>query len=161
LYEHLTTIRGINMATKSNLWMILFSLIILSCTVEQDNSMIDRYKNEIRETENSFSILVKQKGLKTAFTTYAADDAVLKRGKDLIKGKKAIEAYYSTYKYPDAIIEWKPDFVEVSESGDLAYTYGMYNFEAHDDSGKVIKDTGVFHTIWKKQSDGKWLYVWD
>jgi ketosteroid isomerase-like protein len=149
------------MKRKSNLWMTLFSLIIVACQMEKDVAMIERHKLEILETEKAFSALAIEKGLKIAFTMYAAEDAVLRRGNDLIKGKKAIADYYETYKYPNARLEWNPDFIDVSASGDLAYTYGQYKFEAKDKSGEILKDTGIFHTIWKKQPNGKWRYVWD
>jgi hypothetical protein len=43
----------------------------------------------------------------------------------------------------------------------MAYTYGQHTFEATDDSGGIIEDTGIFHTVWKRQPDGQWRYVWD
>ena len=149
------------MSLKMLICVTIFSVMLYSCQSSGKENLAEVYKKEILETENSFAKLVLDKGLKIAFTTYAAEDAVLKRENKLIKGRNEIEKYYSTYKYPDAKIKWEPDFIDVSESGDLAYSYGIYNFEAVDDSGKVIKDTGVFHTIWKKQPDGPWLYVWD
>lgn len=62
---------------------------------------------------------------------------------------------------PNMTLTWKPDFVEVSSSGDLAYTYGWYQFSMTDTAGKVARDTDEFHTIWKRQPDGEWRYIWD
>jgi len=56
---------------------------------------------------------------------------------------------------------WKPEFVELSKSGDLGYTYVEYVFLKKDSSGNTIESKGIFHTVWKKQSDGKWKFVWD
>lgn len=58
-------------------------------------------------------------------------------------------------------LQWDADFVDVSKSGELAYTYGKYTFTAIDSTGKTIDDKGIFHTVWKKQKDGKWKFVWD
>jgi ketosteroid isomerase-like protein len=52
-------------------------------------------------------------------------------------------------------------FVDVAASGDLAYTYGQYTISSKDENGKEITKSGVFHTVWKQQSDGSWKYVWD
>ena len=58
-------------------------------------------------------------------------------------------------------LEWKPDYIDVSISGDLGYTYGKFTFSAIDTTGKLIESEGIFHTVWKKQEDGSWKYVWD
>jgi len=51
--------------------------------------------------------------------------------------------------------------VDASETGDMGYTYGKYTWQSKDSSGKVDEAKGVFHTVWKKQKDGSWKYVWD
>jgi ketosteroid isomerase-like protein len=141
--------------------ILIIGLSLLSCQNGRDEDLINKCKTEILETEKAFVNLVKEKGIKVAFLMYASENAVLNRGNKLIKGKKAIEEYYENYKYPLARLEWEPDFIDVSDSGDLGYSYGQYKFEATDVSGKVIKDTGTFHTVWKRQSNGEWRYVWD
>ena len=102
------------------------------------------------------------KGIAEAFYTFAAEDAVIKRQNDtLIMGRAAIRQYYNAPFYQSAKVEWKPDFVEVSTQGDLAYTYGKFTWSSQDSTGKVSKTSGVFHTVWQRQADGKWKYVWD
>lgn len=57
---------------------------------------------------------------------------------------------------------WKPDTVIVAESGELVYTYGKYEHLEKDSVGNLkISSSGIFHTIWKKQKDGSWKFVWD
>jgi ketosteroid isomerase-like protein len=140
---------------------MIIILFVLSCQSERNDNLIEKYKNEILNAEMAFAKLAKEKGLKVAFIAYASEGAVLQRGNKLIKGKKEIEEYYENFKYPNARLEWKPDFIDVSDSGDLGYTYGQYKFEASDESGEVIKDTGAFHTVLKRQPNGDWRYVWD
>ncbi|MBL7111012.1 MAG: DUF4440 domain-containing protein [Bacteroidales bacterium] len=62
---------------------------------------------------------------------------------------------------PDASLVWEPEFVDVEESGDLGYTYGSFVFTAKDSTGNDIESKGVFHTVWKRQADGEWRFVWD
>jgi len=129
--------------------------------MENKTKAVETYKSEILETEHAFAEMVKKEGLKKAFLTYADDNAVLNRNNSIIKGKYEIEKYFDNQTLQDVKLEWKPNFIEVSESGDLAYTYGNYKFEAKETSGQIIKSNGIFHTVWKKQEDGKWLFVWD
>jgi ketosteroid isomerase-like protein len=122
---------------------------------------MERFKKEILDTEKAFAQLVKEEGLKAGFLAYAADEAVLSRGGQLIKGKKAIEAYFDRQTLKDVRLEWAPDFVSVSASGDLGYTYGRFTLQAMDQAGQEIKSEGIFHTVWKREPNGEWRYVWD
>ena len=93
---------------------------------------------------------------------YADSSAVIKRQNDtIIKGKEGIRNFYSDDFYKAASVTWSPDFIDVSEKGDMAYTYGKYLWQSKDSTGKPIEFRGVFHTVWKKQKDGSWRYVWD
>jgi len=122
---------------------------------------MEDYKKEIFEAEKAFAKLAKEKGLKVAFTTFASGEAVLHRENKIIKGKKAIEEYFEKQTLKKVQLEWTPDFIDVAASGDLAYTYGPYKFEGTDEAGEKIKSTGIFHTVWKKEANGEWRYVWD
>ena len=69
--------------------------------------------------------------------------------------------YFDSIKLKDINLDWYPDYIYVSKSGDLGYTYGRYTFSATNTDGKPVKDTGIFHTVWKKEADGKWRFIWD
>ena len=147
---------------KSVIILLLICSIYFSCNnKESDQITMEKYKREIRDTELAFAKLAKEQGLKVAFTTYAADDAVINRGDNLIKGIKAIEEYYANQKFLNISLEWEPEFIEVAESGDLGYTYGPYIFKATDSNGKEISSEGIFHTVWKRQANGQWRFIWD
>ena len=97
-----------------------------------------------------------------AFEKYAAPNAVIKRQNDsLIFGPKGIGQFYSVDIYKNAKATWSPDYIDVSQDGTMAYTYGKYRWEMSDKSGKVEEFSGIFHTVWRKQPDGTWKYVWD
>jgi len=124
---------------------------------KKDNTK--EWKQEIIDTEVRFQKMLEDKGMHDAFVTFADDNAVLIRGTDIIKGKEAIDNFYKNKNSKG--LSWKVDFVEVSKSGDLAYTYGKYIFNYKDSIGNPLKDTGVFNSIWKRQTDGTWKYVKD
>ena len=139
----------------------IFLLLFISCT---ENKTIDGnvVKKEIADAEKAFETMAKEKGIAEAFAFYADSSAVIKRQNDtIIKGKKGIRNFYSDDFYKAASVTWSPDFIDVSEKGDMAYTYGKYLWQSKDSTGKPIEFRGVFHTVWKKQKDGSWRYVWD
>jgi len=138
-------------------------LLFFSCSVNISKDPTEIWKNEILETEQNFSELAGEKGIRKAFLTYAADSAVLMRNNTLVVGKNNITEYFKnqTAENNTESLTWKPEFVDVAASGDLGYTYGYYTYSYIDSTGARIENTGVFHTVWKKQADGKWRFVWD
>lgn len=148
---------------KNILILIIFSqLILYSCTMKEQDT-ITTSKNEILEVENNFAEMAKSEGIADAFLFYAAEDAVLMRNNKLVIGKNRLSEYFDKQAPPgtDVSLSWKPDFVDVSSSGDLGYTYGKYTFSYTDSTGSAVERSGVFHTVWKRQSDGTWKFVWD
>ncbi|NNC93926.1 MAG: nuclear transport factor 2 family protein [Chitinophagales bacterium] len=115
-------------------------------------------REEIMQVEKEFADMVAREGMEKAFTHFAASNASLMRNNELIEGKEAIKKYM---KGKDAKgLSWKPTYIDVAEAGDMAYTYGYYTFTFEDQDGNEIANSGVFHTVWKKEN-GKWKYVYD
>ncbi|MCP4459052.1 MAG: DUF4440 domain-containing protein [Cytophagales bacterium] len=142
--------------------ILLVLLIISGCQRPKNSGSKEQWKTEILNTENSFSALSAEKGVKIAFQEFAANDAVLMRNNELIKGMEAMSIRLDGAGLPpDVTLTWEPSFVDVSESGDLGYTYGEYLYTSTDSLGNVTKSTGIFHTVWKRQTDGEWKFVWD
>lgn len=139
--------------------IFLFGLLLFSCQEKVSEKTLERWKQEIINTESDFCDLAQKEGIKNAFLQYAAQDAVLQRNNQLIKGKDSIKDFMknSTSKG----LSWKPDFVDVSKSGDLGYTYGRYKFVFQDSLGNQKSSEGIFHTVWKRQPDNSWKFVWD
>lgn len=119
-------------------------------------------KEEIRKAEKDFESMAAEKGIAEAFWFYADSNAVIKRNNDsLIHTKEGIKRFYSDDFYKTASVKWSPDFIDVSPDGNMAYTYGKYRWQSKDSTGKLLEYNGVFHTVWKRQADGSWKYVWD
>ncbi|MCK3682905.1 nuclear transport factor 2 family protein [Maribellus sp. YY47] len=136
---------------------------LFGCETPSPKGNPEQWKQEILKAEQDFAALAAQEGIPAAFATYAADDAVLMRNNQLIKGKEELQKSFahSPAKSPNITLTWTPDFVDVSNSGDLGYTYGKYIYTVIDSMGVAQHDTGIFHTVWKRQADGNWRFVWD
>lgn len=143
-----------------NLYTIIIIFIFYSCTMQNN---IEKWKEEIKETEHDFALMVQKEGVEKAFLAFADEKAVLSRNNNLVIGKKNLKEFFKSQSSTNKNVQltWKPDFVDVSKSGDLGYTYGKYLYSYTDSIGKIIESTGVFHTVWKKQENGTWKFVWD
>lgn len=148
---------------KQLLFFIAICLYFISCTTEVQVNSVEKWKREIVETEQNFANMAKQDGIQAAFLAYASEDAVLLRNDKLVIGKPAIQLHFENRKANDTTtsLSWKPDFVDVATSGDLGYTYGRYIYSFADSSGQIQQLEGVFHTVWKRQADKNWKFVWD
>ena len=138
-------------------------LIILSCNSNSNEESIKKWKKEIVQTELDFSEMSQKEGMKKAFLTYAAEDVVLMRNNELIIGIDSLRASFAKQisNAEQSTLTWKPDFIDVASSGDLGYTYGKYVYTTTDSLGIEKSASGIFHTVWKRQPDGKWRFVWD
>jgi len=139
-------------------FILLSAYFIIACKPDTDKD-IAAYKEEIVKTEKEFEAAAKEEGLASAFSRFADSTGVISRG-ELVKGKDSIRLFYEKSR-SDVHLTWSPDFVDVAASGDLGYTYGHYLYEATDSTGKPIQSRGIFHTVWKRQKDGSWRFVWD
>lgn len=144
---------------KSPIFFLFIMLFAFACNQPTDKN---RLKEEILKTEKSFEKMCAEKGVAEAFYFFADDSAVIKRENDtLIIGKENIKNYHNNDFYKTASVKWTPDFIDVSDDGTMAYTFGKYIWISKDESGKDVEFKGVFHTVWKKQKDNSWKYVWD
>ncbi|GAB5408520.1 MAG: hypothetical protein BalsKO_08850 [Balneolaceae bacterium] len=147
---------------KTFIFIIIISLLFsIGCSRTGSEHDIERWKAEIVAVEKAFNDMAQEEGLVKAFEYYAANDGVLKRSNKIIKGKNAIAEWYRNDVKPNETLTWTPTFVDVSVFGDLAYTYGDFTFTYPDSSGEIRTNTGIFHTVWKRQSNGDWRFVWD
>lgn len=143
---------------------LFFFLGLLGCTPASpapDSIDLDQARTEVRQAEKAFNDLAAREGVPAAFLAFAADSAVLNRNGRIIKGKEAMKAYFDDQPFREVSLNWAPDFVDVAKAGDMAYTYGKFQFSAVDSTGQTVQSEGIFHTVWKKQADGRWKFVYD
>ncbi len=113
--------------------------------------------SEIQIVDSEFSDYSKEHGMRKAFMEYIDDDGVMMKDNALpFKGARAID-FISSMNDSSVELTWEPQGGDISNSGELGYTYGIY--EMRDGSDKV--ERGTYVTIWKKQEDGKWKFVLD
>lgn len=143
--------------------ILLFTLFVFfsSCDKVSKDQKMENWKAEIMVVEKEFNNMAQKEGLVKAFEFYAAEDGVIRRKNTIYKGKAAIAKWYKADVRPNETLTWEPTFIDVSESGDLAYTYGDFVFSYPDSTGNMKQNKGIFHTVWKRQADGTWRFVWD
>ena len=91
-----------------------------------------------------------------AWRDFADEHATLPAG----TGKDAIGDYYEKiYARPGFALNWHPDYARVM--GDVAVTSGRYDSHIRDEAGQDKPGHGRYVTVWQRQKEGGWRFVWD
>ena len=139
---------------KMILLLLVFGLVI-GCGREAD---IGAEKDSLMETDRQFSKLSIEKGTKTAFDYYMTDSTIMYQNRSHpIKGRDAINETMDN----EGRLEWEPFHADIGASADLGYTLGKWTYTYADSTGAEKKTFGYYCSIWKKQPDGSWKFVFD
>jgi ketosteroid isomerase-like protein len=132
---------------------LIILVINFSCqTKNQNPHQSSNY--EILNADIAFSDMSRQVGMKKAFLQYIDNEGTLLRPDHLpFVGADAID-YISALSDTGYTLSWKPLKAEMAKSGDLGYTYGVYELKLPD---TVFR--GTYINIWKKENDGEWKFV--
>jgi ketosteroid isomerase-like protein len=108
---------------------------------------------KVRARETAFARTMADRDL-AAFATFVGEEAIF-YGQTPLRGKKAVvEGWKRFFEGKEAPFSWKPERVEVVDSGTLALSSGP----VFDPKGVR---TGTFVTTWRLDPDGEWRVVLD
>lgn len=142
---------------KAKYFYLLLILLIMSSCNDQGNS---QWEQEVRNTDIEFSNNSKEHGANAAFLEFAAKEVVLLKPNMLpIVGHQNLKEFYRGKSDTAFTLKWAPEFVKVSKSGDLAYTYGFWELIEKGNPANTRK--GTYLTIWEQQENGQWKFVLD
>ena len=129
-------------------------LIIASCgRIKQSPSD----KMILLKTDQDFSLMSMEKGMKAAFLFYAADEVIkMREGKQPLFGIKELAKSFEGFPDNKISLQWIPVKADVSDN--LGYTFGKWELRVSDPASVQY---GTYVTIWKKQENGSWKFVLD
>jgi len=133
-----------------------FSIIVAACASPPSAPAIPRavLEQQVADTERAFAKTMADRD-HAAFTGFLSDEAVFFSGPEPLRGKAAVAAWWKRfYANPAAPCSWKPDRVEVLDSGTLALSTGP----VFDPGGKCI---GRFTSIWRQEAPAVWRIIFD
>jgi ketosteroid isomerase-like protein len=114
----------------------------------------DELVAQVRAAETAFAATMAARD-HDAFGAFLAEEAVFFNDRGPLRGAAAVkEAWRRFFNESAAPFSWRPETVEVLDSGTLALTAGP----VLDPQGRHVAD---FQTIWRLEPDGKWRVVFD
>jgi len=150
------------------LLMVVSCMAVIGCTQTQptptsqpDTRIADQ--KAISDGEAAWSAAWKARDIEKIVGNYADDAIVMDPDTPAIKGKDAIRA--SAKQFLDDknfSLTFATSEVEVSKSGDLAYSHGTFAAtQTGAKTGKPVKETGKYVTVYRKTADGSWKAILD
>ncbi|KAF0248403.1 MAG: hypothetical protein FD167_2191 [bacterium] len=135
--------------------LIMVSLSLFSaCTTLAQQSSLGELQKQVTDTESAFAQTMARRD-HTAFKSFLSSETVFFSGEKVLRGKEQVaDAWKRFYEKPEAPFSWKPEQVEVLDSGTLALSSGP----VYDPKGKLV---ARFTSIWRLESPGKWRIIFD
>lgn len=145
------------------IFLLSISLIIFSCSQPEAKQGIikdfQQEKEELLKADKDFATMSQKKGYKAASFEYIDSNGVLLRPQSApIEGADAVDNI-SMIVDSGFVMTWEPVRAVVANSGELGYTYGIYEIKHKQIKEGEATSSGTYVTIWKKQNDGKWKFV--
>lgn len=122
----------------------------------------DSVKAVLVAEDKRFSDSSRKIGFNRARMQHVSETAIESgEGSMPLEGRKAIEAFDATHPDTGFTLVWSPLRAEVATSGDLGYTFGGWILKTKTKARHDTTMYGNYITIWQKQADGSWKYVFD
>jgi ketosteroid isomerase-like protein len=138
--------------------MVRILACVLICLAA--NAALADLAHDVRCREIGFSQSAEVRDIQ-AFRSFIDADARFVSN-EVLRGVDAIaEAWTAFFTEPGPTIKWRPEVVEVLESGTLALSRGPYRVVSQDTEGDMVESWGTFNSIWRVNDDGQWRVVFD
>jgi ketosteroid isomerase-like protein len=140
--------------TRAILVSLAAALLPATLPAQAPPAALTALTRQVFVAESSFAATMARRD-SVAFARFVAPDAVFFGEKTVQRGKAAVvERWSRFFAGPDAPFSWRPEKVEVLDSGGLALSTGpVFDPEGHQ--------IGTFSSIWRHESDGSWRVVFD
>jgi ketosteroid isomerase-like protein len=133
---------------------ILLALALAACATPMTKASNAELRKQVADAEQAFAQTMADRDL-AAFTSFLSQETVFFSGPKPLRGPAEVTAFWKRfYETPKPPFSWRPETVEVLESGTLALSTGP----VFDPSGKKF---ATFTSLWRQEAPGVWRIVFD
>lgn len=135
-------------------------IMFISASCQQSEVETDRLP--LLATDRKRSAAITEGDMEHILSFWAEDAMVLFPGAPLAAGKESIrDLVVRNRQTPGFDLSTHPAYAVVAASGDLGYTFGMFDLSVQTPPGKTVSRKGHYVCIWKKKAEGVWKCVVD
>lgn len=118
--------------------------------------------DSLRALDQELQAAVGRKDLERIISFYDDDALMLPAAEPAIRGKEAIRTEWThILAIPNFENQGQLTSLDLSSSGDLAYTTGSYLALMQGEDGTTVREPGKWVTVWKRGKGGPWRIVVD
>ena len=148
--------------THSIFSVVLLGLLgIVSCT-RQTSVDVSAERAALREADTRYSETLSRKDTDAFVGFYAPDGAMYPPEGSDVKGPDSIRSFVGPF-FKDPAFATKSTLltVEVSQGGDMGYTFDLLELTATRPNGEPGTERLRDFHLWRKQADGSWKIMVD
>lgn len=124
---------------------------------EEPEVDIEAEVEAVRKADNAWQKSAQEEDIDKVLSFYLDDSIWFWPDTPTINGKEGIKKWWLTwFDIPDSKLNWEPIKVEVSKSGDFAYSAGTFEYSLTNEEGKTVTKRGEYAVVWKRAPDGNW-----
>ena len=128
--------------------------VLVAASVHAQSTANAALARQVFVAESTFAASLANRDT-AAFARLVSPEAVFFGQKSVMRGKAAVVAgWRPLFEEPTPPFSWKPEVIEVLDSGTLALSSGPVY-------GRDGKQFGVFSSIWRREADGTWRVIFD
>jgi ketosteroid isomerase-like protein len=138
---------------------LLASLMLMSGAIaDSDEAEATTPESTLMQADITLSSAATNKEMDRFYATILEDAVLMAPNAPIAEGP---ESFSTLFELPAMALKWQPVSANVSDSGDLGYTFGKYELSFDGPDGVRIVDKGKYMTVWKKDTDGSWKIAAD
>lgn len=112
------------------------------------------------KTNKGFVEAMKRGDAASCAAVYVDNARALPPNSPMVSGKQQIKKFWQGV-LKTRVKNLTLKTVELLEKGDTAIEIGAYTLDTQPKGSKIVKDTGKYVVVWKRQTDGSWKYLVD
>ena len=142
---------------------VLVSIVFIACNNKPATTAdTSQMQTDLMNADKAWNTLAGEVGMQKSFEqNYAEDVVMLQSGKQPVLGLAAVKNEFAAHPDSSKGLSWAAEKAEVSQSGELGYTWGKWQFKSTTAAGTDTTEYGVYATVWRKQADGSWKAILD
>ncbi|MBA3657233.1 MAG: nuclear transport factor 2 family protein [Gemmatimonadaceae bacterium] len=140
-----------------------FALVLAALVGTPGVALAQSTTEQLELAERDFQRATLERGVEGWNSFFADSGAQLQNTSRIVRGHAAIRELMGEFlaSKTERLIWW-PVATELSEHGEMAYTFGASGVVAPDSAGKLAIDgRGTYLTVWRRQHDGAWKVAAD
>ena len=140
-------------------FLIIYSFFAIGTLMAQETN---NEADLLMQLDRDFDKATSEKGVDGWVPYFAQNGSMLGDTSQPITGHLAIRAEMEpAFNDKNFSLRWHPVKADMLIPGVLGYTVGRWERIRKKDDGTIIRKTGTYTSIWKKQPDSSWKIVLD